>query len=281
MDPRSPEQQDSVSEEEDPSQASALDSPSMVNSTPRATTSTKAKAKPAPEQQQKATFASYASPYEALRQEYQASLTTTASGPSTPNPKMPATIPPEALNPSPSRTATRKRAPKDDVLLHRVLDKTYRIQATPHKTPSGQAFHPRHHHHHYHRDDPDSATSSPDIPQPPQLNPDLFSPSTRRTIRHAQAGPRTPRPDPKPGQSVFHTPGQTRGGGTAAAQHEDYVEDEEEENSSDEDEEWKLMSPPKTIQFSIPPNQLLQTPGIIIAPYIIPHPKKKLLLFRN
>lgn len=165
-------------------------------------------------------------------------------------------IPQEALNPSPLRTATRRRAQKDDVLLHRVLDKTYRIQATPHKTPSAQIFHPRQNHHPPRNDLDDSLLSSPDIPQPPQLNPDLFSPSTRRTIRREQVVPRTPRPQFRPGQSVFHTPGQRHG-----TQHHDHIQDDKEEDSSDEDEEWKMMSPPKTIQFSIPPNQLLQTPG--------------------
>ena len=219
----------------------------------------------------------------------------------------------------------RGGAAGEDVLLHRVLDKTYRIQATPHKTPASQIRTRR-----YHVSGlgggstkagvDSSPPSSPEMPPPPQLNPDVFSPSTRRRIvavnsakkprqaagsglGHATGmgaasgiGTRTPRPKLKPGVSVLHTPRQQqpplfgaaahasgrlfsskKGGSrpglfeadTTAARPSDNSErehgyDEQAGASDSSSDEWgdiEGMSPPKTIQFAVPPSRLLRTPG--------------------
>lgn len=279
--------------------ASVLDSPSLTSSTPRAKTGT--------------VFAEYPSPYEALKREYQpgafASNQTepktpmetagaqqaTAAVPTTQTPasQLPRSRLPQARQPA---AATGGTAGKD-VLLHRLLDKTYRIQATPHKN-NPKITHPNETHA---RNDPtnhknnkqprrtaayidSSPPSSPDVP-PPQLHAELFSPGTRNTIilggrdggvAGGTGGPRTP----KAGVSVFETPGRRRtqrssrhggngnsvrkacqsdggGGGTAGAEDDDDDED-------DVDEDWagvEGMSPPKTIQFAVPPGRLLRTPG--------------------
>lgn len=254
----------------------------MINTTPRAKKTTRG--------QQNATFANYPSPYEALKQEYQPSAgpDESPSAPATPgaapapsmSSKQRQMIKPSQLPTATNTTTTHRRAAKDDVLLHRVLDKTYRIQATPHKTPLAQVF-PRRAGAagaaagaRYPPDEinySSSPMSSPEMPLPPQLNPELFSPSTRRSIKYGagagSAPPRTPRAAAQPGQSILHTATKNKTRTTPGRQHQKWSSDDDNNNNGDddddddEDEEWKLMSPPKTIQFAIPPNQLLQTPG--------------------
>jgi DASH complex subunit ASK1 len=145
-------------------------------------------------------------------------------------------------------------------LLHRVLDKNYRLQATPHKTglkvspfkgkiekenkPIWQ----------------DSPMSSPEMAVP-TLRSELYMSPVRQ--RGRQPGPRTP------GVSV-QTPG--TGNKTRDVFEDSTIErkpsgkEKYEINwESDSDEEsgglYGGMSPPKTIQFALPPSKLLQTPG--------------------
>lgn len=162
-----------------------------------------------------------------------------------------------------------------DPLLHRVLDKSYRIQATPHKpalrisplkgqdkgkgiestpgaTPSWRQ---------------DSPMSSPEMAVPKLRSEAFMSPIKMQARQRlaaaagANQGPRTP------GVSV-QTPGTGRKKTKNVFEDEDDAGDKFEidwdigEPVDDDDLDlYAGMSPPKTIQFALPPSKLLQTPG--------------------
>ena len=303
-------------EDHDGNVSAILNSPSLINSTPRPSTIQKPgndkRNNRTKREAAKPTFADYPSPYEALKSEHQANL---SSRPGIGTPQAPGSPRVTSKLPALSRTPGMSKEPRydggtgadggrraaegggggggGDVLLHRLLDKTYRIQATPHKTaatqiprPGGGRVHGQYrildrggHQSTYHQSDHGSAMSSPDMAPPPQLNPDVFSPSTRRNLtrttstmsRHHQI--RTP----KQGVSVLHTPKARRhppralpitaGGGIGDegdVSHLDDNDNEGEDDHDDESDEWsgiEGLSPPKTIQFVIPPSRLLRTPG--------------------
>ena len=212
-----------------------------------------------------ANFADYPSPYEALRQELnntagnatsmtQASMPETLGGrPVFPVDTMAATpqsspfLPPRPTS-IPRPSTTRKTT---DPLLHRVLDRNYRVQATPLAT-----------HHQIHlrpgaADSPSAAkravkalfhdpalNSSPEF-APPQLNQEIFSSPERKR--------------PIPGVSVF-TPARemSRPQPNKEATRILGIWD------SDDDDDDGIpfgQSPPKTMQFHIPQNRLLKTPA--------------------
>ena len=160
-----------------------------------------------------------------------------------------------------------------DPLLHRVLDKSYRIQATPHRpalrisplkgrgketTPTVPSW------------KQDSPMSSPEMAVPKLRSEAFMSPvkmQARQRVAAASAaaagqGPRTP------GVSV-QTPG-------AARKTRNAFDDEDTEADQKYEIDWDIgepvddddldlyagMSPPKTIQFALPPSKLLQTPGM-------------------
>jgi len=174
--------QDSYNETED----SLLDNADISGSTPRA---------PRPENTiTKYKFANYGSPYESLKRDIKGPASQddedTQILPTTPGTK--SRIPDMSMNPesSPFDPTTylqaTKRNPGEDPLLHRVLDKNYRIQATPHKTvfkenktpsnkPSWRDTH--------------SPMSSPPVAAP-TLNPNIFSSPIRRP--YVQTALRTP-----------------------------------------------------------------------------------------
>lgn len=164
----------------------------------------------------------------------------------------------------------RQQTTNNDPVMHRsVLDKNYRIQATPHTqrqraasttvtgvpkpTPTNATR----------QSQPwdDSPQSSPAIAAP-QLRSDLFSP-----VGHA---PRTPGvsvltpaarrtgPPKSTGRELFSAQGRTY---TPATQH--YTRASNMFSSSDdEDAEGGFdMSPPKTMQFHVPQSRLVQTPA--------------------
>jgi DASH complex subunit ASK1 len=245
-------------------------------------------------------LAEYPSPYEALKQEYTSTRVDTTLDPSNANSfhdTQPLPSTPGAqrtrLDPSeiiqtpqsspflpqpPSHTRPSTTRKRTDPLLHRILDKNYRIQATPmttkqrarspvRATPAtaqrrGKLF-----------DDP--LSSSPEV-APPQLHTELFSPAKPTT-----RGPRTPGVSvltpgrPKPGRSSLprstrHSTGrpanplQTPQPATAttsnaaaaatAAAAWDF-------DSDDEDTDLQFGSPPKTMQFHVPQTRLLKTPA--------------------
>ncbi|KAI0161762.1 DASH complex subunit Ask1-domain-containing protein [Hypoxylon sp. FL1284] len=173
-----------------------------------------------------------------------------------------------------------------DPLLHRVLDKNYRLQATPHKGAGVPRLQPRFAVTGGKSSSPDkkaregegeedrtrralwadSPTSSPEMTVP-KLRSDLYMSPAKPGARGGNrlfsgAGPRTP------GVSV-QTPA------TAKKTRDVFAEDDAKGKGkrdpdeitweSDEDDDYEGgfggMSPPKTIQFALPPSKLMQTPA--------------------
>ncbi|KAL2200402.1 chromatin modification-related protein EAF7-domain-containing protein [Corynascus similis CBS 632.67] len=151
-----------------------------------------------------------------------------------------------------------------DPLLHRMLDKNYRIAATPHKgggvagggmgvSPIGWK---------------DSPTSSPEMAVP-QLRSAAFMSPVRAAYKgktSAAAAAATAKGPRTPGVSV-QTPATGRktkdvfaGKQGAPPRGVSSKYDDEITWESDSDE-FGGMSPPKTIQFALPPSKLLQTPA--------------------
>jgi DASH complex subunit ASK1 len=208
-------------------------------------------------------FADYPSPYERLKQELKGESRGQDEGddtqipPTTPGAQ--SRLPDMSMTPTSSpfdptsylTSAALQPKPGENKLLHRVLDKNYRLQATPHttrkenKTPANKAS----------WRDTTSPMSSPPVAAP-QLHADIFSSPIRQQYNRPSA-PRTP------GVSV-QTP--------AKGKAKDYLPKSAKkdeitwESDSDEDAEGVYremgMSPPKTIQFSLPQSRLLQTPGM-------------------
>lgn len=128
-----------------------------------------------------------------------------------------------------------------DPLLHRMLDKTYRIRSTPHKNapPLSAQRHAWQ----------DSPGSSPEMAVPKLRSEAFMSPLKGR----GRAGaPRTP------GVSV-QTPRKKSVDDVFGA--EPKPPKYEIDWDSDSDDGVGAMSPPKTIQFALPPSKLQQTPG--------------------
>merc|ERR1711939_812085 len=212
---------------------SLLENADISGSTPRA---------PRPKScaSDKPRFAEYPSPYEELKQELKGGSKGHGIGdetelPSTPGakpriPDMSMTPMSSPFDPTSYLQSTVNRHPTD-LLLHRVLDKNYRIQATPHtsrkeqKTPANKPS----------WRDTTSPMSSPPAAAP-QLHAEIFSSPIRQQYSRPNNLPRTPGKDEISWES-----------------------------DSDEDAEGVYrelgMSPPKTIQFSLPQSRLLQTPA--------------------
>lgn len=179
---------------------------------------------------------------------------------------------PFAIPPSATQQPLSGRKANNDILMHRVLDKTYRIAATPHtarKTTKPQDY--------AKAGTPGITTrtgttryldlspaSSPEMPAP-QLRADLFSPAKSRI----------------PGVSVQHTPGFKRRRSKSAAGIEGEADTKDVfgrghaaggatrtriwDSDSDDDTNDLGFSPPKTMQFHIPQSRILQTPGKFIT----------------
>ncbi|KAG5984335.1 hypothetical protein E4U55_005220 [Claviceps digitariae] len=182
------------------------------------------------------------------------------------------------------------RRSNKDPLLHRVLDKNYRVQSTPHrpairisplkkdkdkdkgKERAMAAW-----------QEDDSSMSSPDI-APPTLRSEVFmSPyklMARQRLAAASQGPRTPGVSvqtPARGQKISRDvfasaaggagdagPSTTREdleGATKSRGRQKYEIDWDSDGDGDDDDLYAGMSPPKTIQFALPPSKLLQTPA--------------------
>ncbi|EWZ41867.1 hypothetical protein FOQG_14183 [Fusarium oxysporum f. sp. raphani 54005] len=166
-------------------------------------------------------------------------------------------------------TGEQSVQPHKDPLLHRVLDKNYRIQATPHKPAlrisplkSAQPKSAQRK-----MDAPawnDSPGSSPEMAVPTLRSEVFMSPyksNARQRLAAATQGPRTP------GVSV-QTPATARktrdvfADDTVTATGKEKYEIDWDSDEGDEDIDlYAGMSPPKTIQFALPPSKLLQTPA--------------------
>jgi DASH complex subunit ASK1 len=269
---------------EDIDLSSSTISPS--HSTPRPHSKRK---KPGAQAHQPATFADYPSPYEALRREVNqvpnSNQASAAPLPSTPGTSSAianqsrdiATTPdspgssPFIARPTPTsipRPSTARK--KTDPLLHRILDRNYRVQATPISNAryggfqnsriaaaaAGASATPATAARNRNRLFESTLSSSPNMPEAPQLHAEIFSSPVRK--------PRTP------GVSVLTPakPSATRSGtasratvpGAATAGIWDSDDDDFDE---DDDEGLPFgQSPPKTMQFHIPQSRLLKTPGM-------------------
>lgn len=190
-----------------------------------------------------------------------------------------------------------------DPLLHRMLDKNYRIAATPHKGAGANmgvspirwkvdklASTPG-------RGDgrgkgkdkqsaarpiwEDSPTSSPEMAVP-QLRSAAFMSPARAAYKSkgkaaaaaaaaAASGPRTPGVSvqtPATGRKTRDVFGEKVKRGTAGALPATSSKYDDEIAWESDSDEFAGMSPPKTIQFAVPPSKLLQTPGML--PAIVP-----------
>ncbi|GAD96518.1 conserved hypothetical protein [Paecilomyces variotii No. 5] len=216
----------------------------------------------------------YPSPYEALRQEMaetEAPSILRDAAPSTPGkfssrdhdvtedisvtPGSSPFVPP-ASHVKPETAQKSKYHKPSDPVLHRMLDKTYRVQATPlgkgySNTRSKFAITPKTKPTSKYNFD-DSPISSPE-PEAPQLHAEIFSsplkgetPATNRKRRTSSI----PYTTPKPGISVL-TPAKKVTGKSAIFDSDDDL---------DNDDEFGY-SPPKTMQFHIPQSRLMKTPA--------------------
>ncbi|CAG8973837.1 hypothetical protein HYALB_00005583 [Hymenoscyphus albidus] len=233
---------------------SLLEDGDMSGSTPRAP-HTKTLFSDAPR------TADMSSPYEDLKREYKGDsyeqdddtqILPTTPGAQSRNPDMSMTPESSPFDPTQYVPSNATQRLNQDPLLHRVLDKNYRIQATPltarrenkkeSKTPSKKPSW---------RDNGSSPMSSPPEAAP-QLRAEIFSSPVRKQYN----APRTP------GVSV-----QTPAKGKAKEVMPKFSKKDEIswESDSDEDAEGVYrelgMSPPKTIQFNLPQSRLLQTPA--------------------
>ncbi|RDL33689.1 DASH complex subunit Ask1 [Venustampulla echinocandica] len=238
---------------------SLLDDASISGSTPRAP-------RPKSSMDSEPRFADYPSPYEDLKLELKGSSKKksrddeTRVEPTTPGaqsriPDMSMTPNSSPFDPTTYLQATAQHRPGADPLLHRVLDKNYRIQATPHaarkenKTPA-KVKTPLHKP--SWRDEGSPMSSPPEAA--PELHAEIFSSPIRK--QYNRTAPRTP------GISV-QTPAKGRANDFASKPSKN--DEISWESDSDEDAEGVYrglgMSPPKTIQFSLPQSRLLQTPA--------------------
>jgi len=221
---------------------------------------------PRPSAKQRApqtTFADYPSPYEALRQEISntttdVSVVSDANAPQTPGnpstfyageirtttPQSSPFLPPHPI--SIPRPSTRK---KTDPILHRVLDRNYRVQATPLttnryvNTQSRTAVTPATASRTRRDLFESTLSSSPDV-APPELHAEIFSSPQRK--------PRTP------GVSVL-TPARNKAQTSKLAAPPPAIWDSDDD--LDDDVPFD-QSPPKTMHFHVPQSRLLKTPGM-------------------
>jgi DASH complex subunit ASK1 len=184
-------------------------------------------------------------------------------------------IPPSSHKPSTAKRTNNNKKPTDPV-LHHVLDKTYRVQATPlskssYKPTKFTVSTPKDKPPRYTFDD--SPISSPEL-EAPKLHEEIFSsplkgmsntPGTgRRTRRRSSSSPNK-RTTPRPGVSVL-TPGKPKTTATTRIAKGSWDSDDDDDfgrYTTDDDDTGAPyeMSPPKTMQFHIPQSRLMKTPG--------------------
>ncbi|KAI4229094.1 MAG: hypothetical protein L6R36_001156 [Xanthoria steineri] len=231
-------------------------------------------------QERQPSIAAFSSPYETLKREINGNQPSQDDStlPSTPRHLFQSQ--PDSSPFMPASTARLHRTPKDDPLLHRILDKNWRLQATPHTTtrapkpgsttlpyrtgrkPAQSNLHETPAAADKGKSNPqsikdDELDSSPAIPAP-ELHSEIFGTPARRTR--------------VPGVSVLtpargkRTPGQ-KGAGKGYEEGKAPNERSQKEiwassdSDDDEDDMEGGMSPPKTMQFHIPQSRLLRTPA--------------------
>ena len=216
-------------------------------------------------------FADYPSPYEVLRQEIGKPPAPPIASPSNlKTPEKPTVVVNQSKDiamkpdsspflPAPTsipRPSTVRK--KTDPLLHRVLDRNYRVQATPlvtgrysaiqrptrptttasTATPATRTFKPLF---------DSSPESSPEI-APPKLHAEIFSSPARKPTARI------------PGVSVL-TPAKAKRKGDMKEHIWHSNEGSDDDNEEGDSDIPFGQSPPKTMQFYVPQNRLLKTPG--------------------
>ncbi|KAI9683404.1 MAG: DASH complex subunit ask1 [Trizodia sp. TS-e1964] len=196
------------------------------------------------------TFAKYPSPYEAIKREITQPKAQDPAGdddssalptiPSTPGRKLLDESMTPASSPFRPRDPTQTgKAFQTDILLHRVLDKNYRLQATPLNTARK-------------RGSPGKKAPLWQEPDSPMSSP-LQAPKLRSEIYGARPATRTPGKGSNP---LMTTPDKR-----AAAERKQDDEDEIGWGSDSDEYDGPNMSPPKTITFALPQSRVLQTPA--------------------
>ncbi len=232
------------------------------------------------------TIAPYNSPYENLKREVQGRLSqpdtdepSSSLVPSTPRLHQQSPDPQSSpFHPPSTAKYLSNRTPAKDVLLHRVLDKNWRLQATPHSQARGPGTlpyrvkvaetpqpSPRKWPAHSRARGDDSLDSSPEAPAP-TLHAEVFeSPLRRPRVPGVSVLTPARRLDSVRGgkarDDIFTTGGGERealGGVRNIANIWD--------SDSDDEDGMEGLSPPKTMQFHVPQNRLLRTPGKFLRP---------------
>lgn len=239
-----------------------LDNADVSGSTPRA-----------PQTRAPVDFARLPLAYESLKNELTGSIPNAEVEDATVLPTTPATqrLPDMSMTPSPMDVTTTTgmqstaQRPAQDKLLHRILDKNYRIKATPLSTRSGkqkletplkQAS----------WRDQESPMSSPPVAAP-QLRAEYFDSPLRKQFQ-SYGTPRTPGVSVLPSARKDKTTDMTSrtlfsAQKTKSGKDEITWESDSDDASDPEGVYRELgLSPPKTIQFSLPQSRLLQTPGM-------------------
>lgn len=173
---------------------------------------------------------------------------------------------PPASQPS---TQDRRYQKTSDPVMHQMLDKTYRVQATPlgkgfrnvgpASTRSKFNITPKKAESASKYGYDNSPISSPE-PEAPQLHAEIFSSpikgvnATPGTNRKRRTSSNRMRETPRPGMSVL-TPAKKSAGKSAMWDSDDDM---------DYDDEDLGPSPPKTMQFHIPQSRLMRTPGMLL-----------------
>ena len=184
--------------------------------------------------------------------------------PSTPRPQTGAGVQSSPFEPESAayRPSTQQRRGNNDPLMHRILDKNYRVQATPHtqrrqrqQNAAASAT---------------PATTTKRIPwdDSPQSSPAIAAPQLRSDLFSPAKAPRTPgisvlTPARKTGQVA---PTTSTGRQLFSPQDKAYSTTKHRAsqifNDQDSDDDWLgEMSPPKTMQFHVPQSRLMQTPA--------------------
>lgn len=174
-------------------------------------------------------------------------------------------IPPASSAKQPSAYRGTHNQKSSDPVLHQMLDKTYRVQATPlgkgfrnvgggTNTRSKFAVTPKAATSGSRPGFEDSPMSSPEL-EAPQMHSEIFSSpikgvnATPGTSRKRRTSSNRLRGTPKPGTSVF-TPAKGKEKHRPVWDSDDDLDDED-----------LGPSPPKTMQFHIPQSRLMKTPG--------------------
>lgn len=150
-------------------------------------------------------------------------------------------------------TQQRTRRTNPDPLLHRVLDKNYRVQATPH-TARRTADTTRTY----------ELSRTLEAVDSSPFSPDLAAPTLRAEIFGSPARPaRAPAASRTPGISVqasARSMGQLPSERGPRIEEATFTDNKAWDSGSDADDTLG-MSPPKTMQFHVPAGRLLQTPA--------------------